>query len=190
MEGKAGLKAWMAVGCLGAVVWGIMEPFTFLYAVQFKGADALTLGTMITVSTLVSILVALPINSIADRRGRKYAFYLVRPFLYVWMVLLVVAPDPRWLIVAWAFRGVAMGSSAYGTLGMELVPAGQRGRWLGMTSTISSLFSIPAPIIGGILYSGLNPSLLFIIPLLIDLGIRMPILAFKVPETIRRKTPE
>ena len=190
LEGKAGLKAWMAVGGLGSAVWGMMEPFTFLYAVEFKGADALTLGTMITVSTLVSILVALPINNIADRRGRKYAIYLVRPFLYVWIVLLVVAPDPRWLIVAWAFRGVAMGSSAWGTLGMELVPAGQRGRWLGMTSTISSLFRIPAPIIGGILYSGLNPSLLFIIPFIIDLGIRMPILAFRVPETIKSKTPE
>jgi len=188
-EGKTGLKAWMMVGSLGSVVWGIIEPFTFLYAVEIKGADALTLGTMTTVTILVSILVALPINRIADRRGRKYAIYIVRPFLYVWMILLVVAPDPRWLIVAWAFRGVAMGSSAWETLGMELVPAEQRGRWLGITNTISGLFRIPAPIVGGILYGGLNPSLLFVIPLAIDLIIRMPILVFKVPETIRRTSP-
>ena len=185
-KGKTGLKAWMMVGCLGSVVWGIIEPFTFLYAVEIKGADALTLGTMTTVAILVSILVALPINRIADRRGRKYAIYIVRPFLYVWMILLVVAPDPRWLIVAWAFRGVAMGSSAWETLGMELVPAEQRGRWLGITNTISGLFRIPAPIVGGILYGGLNPSLLFVIPLAIDLVIRMPILVYRVPETIRR----
>lgn len=188
-EGKTGLKAWMMVGCLGSVVWGIIEPFTFLYAVEIKGADALTLGTMTTVAILVSILVALPINRIGDRRGRKYAIYIVRPFLYVWMILLVVAPDPRWLIVAWAFRGVAMASSAWDTLGMELVPAEQRGRWLGIINTISGLFRIPAPIVGGILYGGSNPSLLFVIPLAIDLVIRMPILIYKVPETIRRAAP-
>ncbi len=186
LEGKRGLRAWIAVGCLGSMVWGIMEPFTFLYAAQVKGANALTLGIMTTVSTLVSILVALPVNRVADSRGRKVAIFLVRPFLYAWMILLVVAPSPSWLIVAWAFRGVAMGSSAWETLGMELVPAGQRGRWLGITNTLGSLFRIPAPIIGGILYRGVTPGLLFLVPLALDAGIRMPILALKVPETVRR----
>jgi len=190
LKGKEGLKAWMAVGCLGSVVWGIMDPFTYLYAVEFKGADALTLGVMTTVSTLVSILVALPINRVADQRGRKTAIYLIRPFLYVWWILLVVAPNPMWLIVAWIFRGVGMASSAWDTLGMELVPSGQRGRWLGITNTLSSLFRIPAPIIGGILYRGLNPSLIFLIPLILDMGIRIPILALRVPETISKKPPE
>jgi len=189
-QGKEGLRAWMAVGCLGSVVWGIMDPFTFLYATQFKGANALTLGVMTTVSTLVSILVALPINRIADQRGRKFAIYLIRPFLYVWLILLVVAPNPMWLIVAWTFRGVAMGSSAWETLGMELVPSGQRGRWLGITNTLSSLFRIPAPIVGGILYRGNNPSLIFLIPLILDLGLRMPILALRVPETKTKKLNE
>jgi len=189
-QGKEGLKAWMAVGCLGSVVWGIMDPFTYLYAAEFKGADALTLGVMTTVSTLVSILVALPINRVADQRGRKTAIYLIRPFLYVWWILLVVAPNPMWLIVAWTFRGVGMASSAWETLGMELVPSGQRGRWLGISNTLSSLFRIPAPIIGGILYRGLNPSLIFLIPLILDMGIRIPILALRVPETITRKPPE
>lgn len=186
LEGKEGLRAWIAVGCLGSMVWGMMEPFTFLYAAEVKGAGALTLGAMTTVATLVSLIIAIPINRIADRRGRKYAIYLVRPFLYLWMILVVVAPNPTWLIVAWAFRGVGMSSSAWDTLGMELVPAGQRGRWLGITNTLSSLFRIPAPIIGGILYKGLNPSILFIIPLVLDLGIRLPILAFRVPETMKR----
>jgi len=189
LEGKAGLKAWMAVVCLGSLVWGTMEPFTFLYAVEFKGASALTLGAMTTASAIVSILTSIPINWIADHRGRKTAVYISRPFLYVWMIMVVAAPNPMWLIVAWAFRGVALSSSALDTMGLELVPAGQRGRWLGMTSTIGSLFRIPAPIIGGILFGGTNPSLLFLIPLVLDLCIRIPILALKVPETIRRGTP-
>jgi MFS family permease len=76
-----------------------------------------------------------------------------------------------------------MSSSAWETLGMELVPAGQRGRWMGITNTFSSLLRIPAPIIGGLIYKSANPGLLFLIMLFIDMGLRMPVLIFKVPET-------
>jgi MFS family permease len=186
LKGKEGLKAWIAVMCLGSLVWSMMEPFTFLYAAEVKGASALTLGTMTTISTLVSIIVSIPINRLADHRGRKASIYLIRPFLYVWMILVVVAPSPKWLVVAWVFRGIGMSSSAWDTLGLELVPAGQRGRWLGITNTLSSLFRIPAPIVGGILYKRGNPSLQFLIPLALDLGIRLPILALRVPETKSR----
>jgi hypothetical protein len=63
------------------------------------------------------------------------------------------------------------------------VPAGQRGRWMGITNTFSSLLRIPAPIIGGLIYKSANPGVLFLITLLIDMGLRMPVLIFKVPET-------
>lgn len=140
--------------------------------------------------TLVSILVTVPINIVTDQRGRKAAIYLIRPFLYVWWVMLVVAPNPMWLIVAWTFRGVGMAISAWETLGMELVSSGQRGRWVGRTNTPISLFRIPALIIGGVLYRGVNPSLIFVIPLFLDVCIRIPILAFMVPETIGKKAIE
>lgn len=34
MTSGKGLKAWIGVGCLGSMVWGLMEPFTFLYAAR------------------------------------------------------------------------------------------------------------------------------------------------------------
>ncbi len=190
LESGRGLKAWIAVGCLGSFIWGLMDPFTFLYAAEFKGADAFTLGLMTTVSTLLSITLSLPVNRVADSQGRKFTILITRPALYLWFITLVLAPSPRWLLVAWLFRGIAMSSSAYETLGMELVPGGQRGRWLGLINTFGSALSIPAPIIGGLLYSGPYPGLLFLVPLAIDLLIRMPILALKVPETVRKQTRE
>jgi hypothetical protein len=69
---------------------------------------------------------------------------------------------------------------------MELVPGGQRGLWLGIINTFSSALRIPAPIIGGFLYTGPNPSLIFIVPLALDLFIRMPLLALRVPETVKK----
>lgn len=186
LESGSGLKAWIVVSCLGSLVWGLIDPFTFLYAAEFKGADAIILGLMTTASTLVSIVFSLPVNRVADSRGRKFTILLTRPALYLWFIALVLAPSPAWLLVAWVFRGIAMSSSAYDTLGIELVPEGQRGRWLGLVNAFGSALSIPAPIIGGFLYSGPYPGLLFIIPLAIDLFIRMPILALRVPETARR----
>ena len=60
---------------------------------------------------------------------------------------------------------------------------------MGVTNTINSIIRIPAPIIGGIIYESVNPSLIFLIPFLLELVVRLPILYFKVPETLR-KTPE
>jgi MFS family permease len=183
LEGGKGLKTWIAVSCLGSMVWGMMEPFTFLYAAEVKGADALTLGIMTTASTLASIILSLPVNQIADTRGRKFAIFMIRPALYIWMLMVVLAPNPSWLIVAWIFRGIGMSSTAYDTIALELVPPNQRGRWLGITNAVSSIARIPAPLIGGLLYQGGSSYLIFLIPLLLDLGLRMPLLAWKIPET-------
>jgi len=183
LEGGEGLKTWIAVSCLGSMVWGMMEPFTFLYAVEVKGADALTLGIMTTASTFASVILSLPVNQIADTRGRKFALFMIRPALYLWMIMVVLAPSPSWLIVAWIFRGIGMSSTAYDTIALELVPPNQRGRWLGITNAISSIARIPAPLIGGLLYRGSTAYLIFLIPLLLDLGLRMPLLAWKIPET-------
>jgi MFS family permease len=183
LAGGEGLKTWIVVSGIGSMVWGMMEPFTFLYAAEVKGADALTLGIMTTVSTLASIILSLPVNQIADTRGRKFAIFLIRPALYIWMIMVVLAPSPQWLILAWIFRGIGLSSTAYDTIALELVPPSQRGRWLGITNAFSSIARIPAPLIGGFLYRGGHSYLIFLIPLFLDLGLRMPLLGLKIPET-------
>lgn len=70
------------------------------------------------------------------------------------------------------------------TLSIELVPPAYRGRWTGVTSLLQNLTRIPAMLIGGYLYQNVDPNLVFIIPTIIDLLIRMPILS-TVPETLR-----
>jgi len=71
---------------------------------------------------------------------------------------------------------------------LELVPAEKRGRWLGITSTMASIIRIPAPIIGGIIYQSVNPGLLFLIPFLLELLVRVPICYLKVPETLKKES--
>jgi MFS family permease len=183
---KQGLIPWIIVGGFGSLVWSTMQTFTIIWCVDVKGANALTIGLMTTISTICSILFSIPNNNLADEKGRKIAFIRTRPALWIWILILVFAPQPSWLLVGWFFRGIGMSSSAYETMQVELVPAEQRGRWLGITNTFSALIRIPAPIIGAFLYESGVPSMTFLIPLIIDSLIRTPLLMLKVPETLKK----
>jgi len=186
MKGGGKLKAMIVVGALGALVWSTMENFVFLYAAEVKGADELVLGLMTTVSTMAAIIFSVPMNRLADTRGRKFAFTSVRPALWLSFAIVVFADNPYWLLPAWFLRGLALSSSAYETLMMELVPPEQRGRWLGISNTFSALVRVGAPILGGYLYDSSYPALIFVIPLVVDMFFRIPILHFMVPETLEQ----
>ena len=183
------LKTMIIVGALGALVWSTMENFVFLYAAEMKGADELVLGLMTTVQIISAIIFSVPMNRFADTRGRKFAFISVRPALWLSFIIVVLARHPYWLLLAWFLRGIALSSSAYNTLMMEMVPPEQRGRWLGISNTFSALLRVGAPIMGGYLYNSSYPALIFVIPLIVDMVFRIPILHFMVPETLRHEKP-
>ena len=144
------LKVMILVGALGALVWSTLENFAFLYAAEVKGANEFVLGLMPTCETIAYILFSTTMNRLADTRGRKYAFILVRPGLWLSFIISILAPNPYWLLVAWFLRGTALSTSAYNTLFMEMVPADQRGRWMGQSNTFSAMVRIGAPLLAGL----------------------------------------
>ena len=178
------LKTMILVGALGALVWSTLESFAFLYAEEIKGADAFILGLMPTAETIAYLLFSTTMNRLADTKGRKYAFIIVRPGLWLSFIIAILAKSPYWLLIAWFLRGVALSTSAYNTLYMELVPAAQRGRWMGLSNTFSAMVRIVAPVIGGFLYDSSYPWLIFAVPLAVDMLLRTPILYKWVPETL------
>jgi MFS family permease len=185
-SGGKKLRTMILVGALGSLVWSTLQDFMYLYAAEVKGADAFLLGLLPTIQTIASVLFATPMNRIADLRGRKFAFIIVRPGLWLSFIIAILAPTPNWLLVSWFLRGFALSTSAYNTLFLEMVPAEQRGRWMGLSNTFSALIRIGAPLLGGYLYSSRFPALIFLVPLLIDMLVRIPILHFWVPETLKQ----
>ena len=171
---------------LGSITWGLSMPFPFVYAADFKGADSLTIGYMGTCLMLVSMVLSIPMGSLADTRGRKFAIYLTRPFFWGSYLLLVFAPvGSSWpLLLAWCMRGVMMSSAALQAMSMEMVPMEFRGRWTGFTSLLQNLIRVPAMLIGGWLYESVNPALVFIIPVVVDALVRIPILT-TIPDTVK-----
>jgi MFS family permease len=183
-----GMKRFVVLQALGSITWGMVMPFPMVYAAEFKGADSLTIGYMGTCMVLVSMFLAVPMGSLADRKGRKLTIFLTRPFMYGCYLLLILAPKgaPLLLLIAWSMRGVMMASNAWTTISMEMAPPEYRGRWTGFTAFFQSLMRVPAMILGGYLYESVDPTLVFIIPILVDALLRMPLLA-TVPETLKNK---
>jgi MFS family permease len=174
---------------MGSITWGLSMPFPFVYAADFKGANSLTIGYMGTCFVLVSMLFAIPMGNLADSRGRKFVIYITRPFFYLSYLLLVMTPPgATWvLLLAWGCRGVMMSSDAFNTMSMEMVPREYRGRWTGFIGLFQNLLRVPAMLIGGYLYESVNPILVFIIPIIIDILIRMPILR-TIPDTVKNRS--
>jgi MFS family permease len=128
-------------------------PFTSLWIVTVKRADPYILGIMGTAGALVSILLQLQAGRLADRIGRKRAFYIFRPFVYLGTLLLVFTPAarPEYLIVVGilGYIGLAGGGGGLGgvsfipfiTMNFEMVPKERRGRWLGILGFFNILAS-------------------------------------------------
>jgi MFS family permease len=128
---------------------------------------------------------------LADRIGRKRVIYMLTPLWYASNLLLVLAPGPVTLVlsaVLLAFYNLSSGATNAMTL--EVVSLEQQGRWGGLLGFFAGLVTIPAPILGGLIWRELGPTYVFLIPIALDLTIRIPLLA-TVPETLKRsKNPQ
>ncbi len=183
------LKMFAILQSMGSITWGLSMPFPFVYAADFKGADAILVGYMGTSFGVIAMLLAIPMGIWADKRGRKFTIFLTRPFFYASYILLILAPpEASWvLLLAWSCRGVMMSSRSWMTMSMEMVPQKFRGRWTGFLSLLSNAVRVPAMLLGGYLYESGNPELVFIIPVLVDLFVRMPMLT-RIPETMKKES--
>ena len=168
----------------------MVNPFVMLFAFEVKGADQFTLGLMTTGSLLIQALFATTLGSWADKIGRKKVFYLAEPLYITSLLLLVFAPSPLYLILSsilGGFRSI-VGYVSISPIQTELVPIEYRGRWRGILGMFSGLVSIPAPIIGGLIWDSIGPSALILTPILFDLLMRIPLLT-SIPEKRARIIP-
>lgn len=188
LSGSPYLKRWLLIDTLSASSFAVMARYIMVYATEEQGADPLILGAMASASALVSIISAIPLGALADRIGRIKTIIILRPLFHGSTLLLLFAPDPRLLILAWLLRGTFQPSlgilAAYRN---ELVPESERGKWMGIRELFRGIFRIPAPILGGILYSQVSPQAPFLFHMFVDVFIRIPLL-LTMPRTLRRST--
>ena len=183
-EGRGPLKKWLLVASLTWFPMAMTTPFLQLFAHRVKGADQYLLGVMATATVLTRVLFGIPLGRLADRIGRKKVIYLLAPLWYTSYLLLVFSFSPVTLILAGALQTFYFISSGVtGAMTLELVPVERMGKWSGVVGLFRGLVTIPAPILGGLVWDHLNPVYVFLIPIAVDLLLKLPLLA-TIPETL------
>jgi MFS family permease len=169
--------------------WTITQPFMPLYAHQFKGADEFVLGGISMAITVVPMLASIPLGRLADRYGRKKLLFAIAPLAYAANLCLVFAPPSGvgaslFLLlhgVLFGFNSISMALASAMTA--EIMPKEQMGRWIGIVSLFRGLLSIPAPLLGGLIWEHIGPQYVFFVAIAIDAFLRLPLLA-SVRETL------
>lgn len=179
-------KRWLLFVSINMFTQSMIAPFRYPYAHEVKGAGPFIIGGITTAMILTEALFAAPLGRVTDRIGRKKMFYMLTPVYSLSYIIFAVAPSPEWLLVAGFLMGFRMLSYvAYGAMTPELVPRDCIGRWRGIIGLCLGLATIPAPIMGGLVWEHFGPAWVFIIPIVIDVFVRMPLLS-TVPETLKR----
>lgn len=189
-EGEAPLGRWLVVSSLTWLPMAMTAPFLQLFAHQAKGADQYLLGIMTAATILARLLFGIPLGRLADRVGRKKVIYLLTPLWYASNLLLVLSFNSTTLILSgalWTFYAISAGIT--GAMTLELVPIEQMGKWSGLIGLVRGLVTIPAPILGGLVWKSLGPVYVFLIPIGIDLLLRIPLLT-TIPETLGHRSTE
>jgi MFS family permease len=169
--------------------WSMTQPFMPVYAHQVKGADEFLLSGMAMAITLVPMLASIPLGRLADRVGRKKMLFAIAPLAYTANLCLVFAPaEDRFTPLFLLLYGVLFGINSVSvilasSMTAEIMPAALMGRWIGIVSLIRALLSIPAPLIGGLIWEHFRPEYVFFAAIAVDLLLRLPLLA-SVRETL------
>ena len=127
--------------------------FRTFFPVQAKavGLSVADIGTMISVSGLAAMIVALPVGAMVDWRGRKpmlivgLAIIAAALYLILGMEGLLVG-----MVVAVAFGiGEVIGSNTMQTYAMDLAPPDRRGYFLGTWQATMNVGQVVGPLVVG-----------------------------------------
>ena len=142
------------------------------------------MGVMGSAAVVAQLVFGIPLGRLADKIGRKPVIYALAPLSYASTLLLVFSPGAITLVLSAAFQVFYnLSSGATAAMTLELVPLKQQGRWSGLLGLFTGLVTIPAPILGGLIWRELGPIYVFLIPIAFDLLVRVPSLA-TVSETL------
>jgi MFS family permease len=173
----------MVVMGLMELPWTVALPFMPVYANQFKGANEFVLGGIAMTSMLVPMLASIPLGRLADRHGRKKVLFAIAPLAYAANLSLILAPvSGSGATLCLLTYGLLFGSNSIGmalasSMAAEIMPQDQMGRWIGIVGLFRGLLSIPAPIVGGLIWEQIGPQYVFLAAIGIDVCLRLPLLA-------------
>jgi MFS family permease len=182
---RKGVKAWIGMKSLGSVSIGLAGPFWILFAAAVHGASAITISYMVTIRGIVNIIMSPLSGRLTDSIGRKKMIIYGRLVMYLATVIfLFLGQNELYLMIAWILMGINDSTNvAWQAEEAELVNHTQRARMTALSISAFNILAVPASILGGWLWDSVNKMAPFVIMVLIDGCIRMPIVYKYVPDS-------
>lgn len=161
--------------------------FASLYVFDVVGVNEIEWGLVNTSSIAMALIFGFPFGKVVDKIGRKksiliaYSLFIPSTFFF-----LSSRNFPQLLIVYLVFAaGGCLIMPGYNALLADLVPREKRGRIMGTIITLNILATVPASILGGILYE-FAPTFPFILAMTLGTAVSLIIL-LKVKEPKKRE---
>ena len=146
------LKRLLLADCLVRFGSNMAAIYVVLWIVNVHGKTPLEFGTLISLQMIVSILGYLPAAYLADRWGRQ-PFILATFTFFALFPLILVALPAKWLFLAFVVAGIReIGEPARKARIVDLAEEAHRGRIIGLYYLIRGMTTIPAPLLGGLLW--------------------------------------
>ena len=162
-----------------------------LYFKQVGGLNVEQIGLLGSVFGVATMLTTFLSGWVADRSSERLSI-AVGYFLQFAGICAFLLADSFWgfgvsaLLVGF---GVGMMSPAYNTLVSKVVPENMRGMAFGLFQSSIGLISLPAPWLGGQLWTNFNPRLPFAISAVASLGVILPVwLKFHRPGPVKQSS--
>ncbi|HEY3129451.1 MAG TPA: MFS transporter [Acidobacteriota bacterium] len=148
------LKRLLVADCLARWAEGIPKVFIVLYVLDVLRGSAVQFGWFVSLQTITSIVVYIPIARLADRMNRKPFVLLTFAFFALFPLALVISGSLFWLSLAFVIGGLReIGEPARKALIVDLAKKSARGRSVGMYYLIRGLVVFPASLVGGWLWA-------------------------------------
>lgn len=143
---------------------GIVQTLLPVHAVDALQLDEAVVGFLISLTSMLAFLWALPNGMIADRFGRKWSLGPGLLMMAAAAVALTVGDVYAALLVAAVFLGMgeAMGMGTSQTFAMDLAPPEQRGMYMGLSMMANSVGATLGPLLLAGLYYFVHPDVSFI----------------------------
>jgi len=181
---------WLFCSGVNAMPTAMVIPYIQVFAAEVKQADAATLAAITTATAVTSVVLGYFLGILSDRYGRKKIVIGTIILYILGLVVLMVTKVQSLLIFVGLMAGFQeLGITLAGSMQNELVPRSVIGRWQGVVRFFSSAWSAIMAAVAGFLYEATGGYGVFIIYIVCELVIRIPLL-ISMPETLNYKVDE
>jgi len=151
---SADLKRLLMADIFARISSNMIGVYIVLYVLNILKASPLHYGLMISVQMTTSILSYIPAAKLSDTYGRKPFVTATFLFFALFPITLVLMPNASLLPLALIVLGLReMGEPARKALIVDLAEEEYRGKTIGLYYLIRGATNIPAPLLGGLLWS-------------------------------------